>query len=227
MRTRATLTYRPLHLRAGLFTCKLKGSMRTSRLLLTFMLFMSCHVLPTAAQRTPLADGVERVCSIAFDKDAKHPARVEDSALPCLEQAAKKLKTTPNVKLVLVGIAHPLYDHAEQDRGTEREGEDMTGTDIRFSDVAAYRAINTKAYLTQWLASDPANILPTTDEYALGRAVILYTVPQDADFFHNYTRTTPTNESKCTIKPCPNPDEDVLTPQPRPHIQNTGTAASR
>ena len=170
------------------------------------------------AQRTPLAAGVERVCAIDFNKDPKHPARVEDAALPCLQQVADRLKALPNAKLVLVGISHPLYDHAEEDHGMEREGEDMTGTDIRFSDIAAYRAINTKDYLTRWLKVDPARIIPTTDEYALGQKVIFYTVPGDADFLHNYTRTTPTNESKCTITPCPNPDEDVLTAQPRSRI---------
>src|SRR5271165_639771 len=93
-----------------------------------------------SAQRTPLAPGVEQVCAIDFSKDAKRPARVEDSALPCIERAANKLKTTSNIKLVLVGVSHPLYDHADEDRGMEREGEDMTGADIRFSDIAAYRA---------------------------------------------------------------------------------------
>jgi len=51
--------------------------------------------------------------------------------------------------------------------------------------------------------------------------VILYTVPGDADFFHNYTRTTPTNELVCTIKPCPDKREDVLTPQPRTRIASS------
>lgn len=177
------------------------------------------------AQRLPLAAGVKQVCAIEFTKDSKLPARVEDSALLCLEQAAKVLKETPNVKLVLVGVSHPLYDHSEEDHGMEREGEDMTGADVRYTDVAAYRAVNTKAYLTQWLGADPTRIIPTTDEYALGRRVILYTVPGDADFFHNYTKTTPTNESVCTIKPCPDTREDVLTPQPRPRIAAI-TAAS-
>jgi hypothetical protein len=175
-------------------------------------------IQPLFAQRTPLPTGVEKICSISFSKDSKRPARVEDSALPCLRQAAATLKQSPQLKLVLIGISHPLYDHADQDRGMEREGEDMTGSDIRFSDVAAYRAVNTKAYLTKWLGSDPARILPTTDEYALGQSVLIFSVPSDADFFHNYTRTTPTNESRCTITPCPNPEEDVLTPQPRPRI---------
>lgn len=177
------------------------------------------------AQRTPLADGVTRVCAIQFNKDARRPARVEDSALPCLERAADLLKAKPDIDLVLVGISHPLYDHADEERGMEREGEDMTGTDIRFSDVAAYRAVNTKEYLTHWLKVNPGRIIPTTDEYALGQSVILYTVPSNADFFHNYTKTTPINESVCTIKPCPNPNEDVLTPQPRGKI-SPGTAVS-
>jgi len=181
-------------------------------------LFAAISAAPLHAQQLPLAPGVEKLCSLEFDKDSRRPARVEDQALPCLEQAARKLKDSPGIRLVLVGIAHPLYDHAEEERGVERMHEDNTGLDVRFSDVAAYRAVNTKAYLTQWLQADATRIIPTTDEYALGRRVIIYTVPGDADFFHNYTKTTPTNESKCTIHPCPIPTEDVLTPQPRGKI---------
>ncbi|AXC11883.1 hypothetical protein ACPOL_2563 [Acidisarcina polymorpha] len=181
---------------------------------------------PLQAQRAPLPAGVEKICSLSFSKDPKRPARVENSALPCLQEVAEKLKQTPQIKLVLIGISHPLYDRADEDRGMEREGEDMTGTDIRFSDVAAYRAINTKSYLTQWLGSDPARIIPTTDEYALGQEVLIFSVPANADFFHNYTRTTPINESRCTITPCPNPDEDVLTPQPRSRIPTESAPAS-
>jgi hypothetical protein len=199
-----------------------KPLLPTSAALAAALSFMQ----PLHAQRLPLPAGVDKICSISFSKDSRHPARVEDSALPCLREAAERLKQTPQIKLVLIGISHPLYDHADEDRGMEREGEDMTGTDIRFSDVAAYRAVNTKAYLIQWLGANPAEIIPTTDEYALGQAVLIFSVPADADFLHNYTRTTPINESRCTVKPCPNPDEDVLTPQPRPRIPNERTDAS-
>ena len=199
----------------------------TSSILTAAVLLFAASAQPSFAQRLPLAPGVQKVCAIDFTKDEKLPARVEDSALPCLEQAAKTLKENPNLKLVLVGISHPLYDHSEEDKGMEREGEDMTGADIRFSDVPAYRAVNTKAYLTQWLGADPTRIIPTTDEYSLGRKVIIYTVPGNADFFHNYTRTTPTNESVCTIKPCPDTREDVLTPQQRPRIVAADTTPSR
>jgi hypothetical protein len=178
------------------------------------------------AQQLPLAAGVEKLCSIDFSKDSVRPARVEDSALPCLEQAAKKLKDTPDIKVVLVGISHPLYDHEERDHGMERMKEDATGEDIRFTDVAAYRAVNAKAYLTQWLGVDPTKVIPTTDEYTLGRKVIVYTVRGEADFYHNYTKTTPTNESTCTIKPCPTLEEDVLTPQSRSRIPREGISSS-
>jgi hypothetical protein len=196
-----------------------------TRVAVATLLLMGASAKSSQAQRLPLAPGVQKVCAIEFTQDEKLPARVEDSALPCLEQAAKTLKQNPGIKLVLVGISHPLYDHSEEDHGMEREGEDMTGADIRFSDVAAYRAINTKAYITQWLGADPTRIIPTTDEYGLGRKVILYTVPGRADFFHNYTKTTPTNESVCTIKPCPDTREDVLTPQPRPRIAAAATSS--
>ncbi|KAA6460423.1 hypothetical protein DYQ86_15475 [Acidobacteria bacterium AB60] len=188
-----------------------------------------CIVPTVSGQRLPLAPGVTKVCAISFSRDAKRPARVEDSALACLQEAADLLKRSPDIKLVLVGTSHPLYDHAEQDHGMEREGEDMTGTDIRFSDVAAYRAINTKNYITHWLSADPARVIPTTDEYALGQSVIFYTVPTDANFSRNYTNTTPINESTCTVKPCPNSIEDVLTPQPRSRIGsgNFATASSK
>lgn len=192
---------------------------------LTLLAAASTQRLP--AQQLPLAPGVEKLCAIEFDKDARRPARVEDQALPCLEQAAQKLKDTPGIKLVLVGVAHPLYDHAEAEHGMERMHEDATGLDVRFSDVAAYRAVNTKAYLTQWLHADPTRIIPTTDEYTLSRRVVVYTVPGDADFDHNYTKTTPTNELKCTIKPCPIATEDVLTPQPRGKIVSTPSPAKK
>ncbi len=193
----------------------------------TLALFVATSVYSLQAQQLPLAPGVEKLCSIEFNKDSRRPARVEDQALPCLEQAAQKLNDIPGVKLVLVGVAHPLYDHAETEHGTERMQEDATGIDVRFSDVAAYRAVNAKAYLTQWLRADPTRIIPTTDEYTLARRVIVYIVPGDADFNHNYTKTTPTNESRCTIKPCPIATEDVLTPQPRGKIAPTSVTRAR
>lgn len=62
---------------------------------------VAASLSPSAlGQRTPLAEGVTKICAIDFNKDAKRPARVEDTALPCLQQAANLLKTTPGIKLL-------------------------------------------------------------------------------------------------------------------------------
>lgn len=192
-----------------------RRSRRTSLagLLITLSLSAAAH-----AQPAPLPAGVTRLCSISFDKDAKRPARVEDSALPCLELAVKRLRANPNIKLVLVGVKDPSRDHEAAENGHMREEEDTTGYDVRLEDLAAYRSLNTKGYLTQWYALDPARILPTTDESRRGQSVTFYLVPADADFNHNYLGTTKTNERPCTVTPCYPPDEETLAAQPRTRI---------
>jgi hypothetical protein len=190
--------------------------------LMCIMGALALSVLPDAtvqAQRLPLAQGVKQVCVLSFDKDPKHPAKVEDSALPCLDQAAGLLQASPNQKLVIVGTSHPLFDYEEKDHGMERAVEDESGEDIRFEDVAAYRAVNTKAYLTKWYGIKPERIIPTTDEYSLRQKAILYLVPADANFKHNYLKTTATNENPCTVKPCYLQKEDSLLAQNRDKIK--------
>jgi hypothetical protein len=174
-----------------------------------------------AGQDAPLPPEVERVCSIQFDKDTRRPARVEDSALPCLKKAAQKLRDNPGAKLVLVGIADPVEDHEADANGHMRETEDATGLDVRWEDLAAYRSLNTKWYLTRWFRIDPARVLPTTDESVHGQEVTFYLVPAAADFNHNYLGTTKTNERPCTVKPCYSPDEESLKAQPRSRIRET------
>ncbi len=183
-------------------------------------IFCLLFVVPVGrgAQAQPLLPGVEKVCSIQFDKDAKRPARVEDSALSCIEETAKKLRDKPDLKLVLVGVADVAKDHAANENGHMRETEDATGLDVRWEDLAAYRSLNTKWYLTRYYGIDPARILPTTDESIQGQDVTFYLVPGAADFNHNYLGTTKTNENPCTVKPCYSPDEESLKAQSRPRI---------
>jgi len=178
------------------------------------------------AQISPLPEGVEQICSIQFDKDTKYLARVENSALPCLQQAAKSLRDNPAKKLVLVGTADIVKDIQAVKNGEMRETEDKTGADVRFEDLAAYRAVNTKGYLVRWLHLAPARILPTTNEWIDGQYVSFYLVPGDADFNHNYVQTTKTNENPCTIMPCYTPDEESLKVQPRSRIPEPGKTAS-
>jgi hypothetical protein len=177
------------------------------------------------AERLP--QGVERVCAIKFDQDPKRPARVEDSALSCLNEAADRLNRDRALKLALVASADPVRDHAEQDHGIMRKEEDPTGADIRFEDIAMYRAINTKDYLARWNKVEPARILPTTNEHVDSQEVIFYLVPGDASFVHNYLGTTKTNERLCTVKPCYDPREESLTPQPRSRIRGVSVVAGK
>jgi hypothetical protein len=182
--------------------------------------------LGAKAQMAPLPAGVEKLCVIQFDRDQKRPARVEDSALPCLVLAAKRMTADLTVKLVLVGVKDLSKDHEASENGRMRETEDTTGYDIRLEDLAAYRSLNTKGYLVRWYRIDPERILPTTDESDFGQTVIFYLVPGDADFNHNYLGTTKTNERPCTVKPCYPADEESLAAQPRSRIIATGTGKS-
>jgi hypothetical protein len=162
--------------------------------------------------------GVVELCSIAFDKDTLRPARVENGASSCLKEAAERLKTTQDKKLVLVGVKDPGKDREPTGAGSGREEEDASGFDVRLEDLSAYRAVNTKWYLVHYLNADPKRILPTTDETYFAQTVTFYLVPSSADFDHNFLGTTKTNEKPCTITPCHPPDEETLTPQHRPRI---------
>ncbi len=169
-------------------------------------------------QDKSIPSGVEKICTIAFDKDSKRSARVEDAALDCLNEVSQRLKASPDRKVVLVGTADPVKDHADEERGEERMKEDTSGADLRYGDIAMYRAVNTKDYLVRWNYVAPVRLIPTTDEWVSSQQVAFYLVPADANFTNNYLGTTKTNEKVCTVKPCPDPREERLTPQPRSRI---------
>ena len=181
-----------------------------------------CAPAGAQVQSVSLPAGVEKICAIEFDKDVGRPARVEDTALSCLEAAVKRLKANPGMKLVLVGAKDATRDHELAENGRMRETEDSTGYDIRLEDLAAYRSLNTKGYLVRWRHIDPARIIPTTDESRRGQDVTFYLVPGDADFNHNYLGTTKTNERPCTVKPCYPQVEESLAAQQRSRIRSKG-----
>jgi hypothetical protein len=201
-------------------TSALTRAMQHTPASLAMMLILVSPIsVPAQVRQRPARPAdVEEICSIAFDKDALRPARVENSALPCLKEAAERLKASPDRKLVLVGVKDPAKDHEAADNGFDREEEDATGFDVRLEDLSAYRTVNTKWYLVYYLNANPKRILPTTDESYFARAVTFYLVPASADFNHNFLGTTKTNEKPCTITPCYSPDEETLTAQRRPRI---------
>lgn len=191
-----------------------------------FLCSFAGTVFCVVGQTAPLPPSVESICTIHFDKDTRRPARVEDSAFSCLDEAAKRLRSRSDVKLVLVGTSDSVKDYAADQNGKMREHEDKTGYDVRLEDLAAYRSINAKWYLTRRYGIDPARILPTTDESVQGQEVAFYLVPTAADFNHNYIETTKTNEKPCTVKPCYSPDEETLTAQPRSRIPDPGKSSA-
>ena len=198
-----------LTIQSGVFCCALLGASVTAQ-----------------SQASSLPAGVEKLCSIQFDRNVRRPARVEDSAFHCLEKAVKRMSADVAVKLVLVGMKDLSKDHEASWNGGMRETEDTTGYDIRLEDLAAYRSLNTKGYLVRWYRIDPSRILPTTDESHFGQTVTLYLVPGDADFNRNYLGTTKTNERPCTVKPCYPADEESLAAQPRSRISTADKDSS-
>jgi hypothetical protein len=201
-------------------TLELARAVRHTPAIVAVMFTLTSAVfLPAQGRQKPAPPaGTEEVCSIAFDKDALRPARVENGALPCLEEATKRLKASPNRKLVLVGVKDPAKDHEPTGAGSDREEEDASGFDVRLEDLSAYRAVNTKWYLVHYLNADPKRILPTTDESYFAQTVTFYLVPASANFNHNFLGTTKTNEKPCTITPCYSSDEETLTAQQRLEI---------
>jgi hypothetical protein len=196
------------------------GSINSIKSLFAIIVAMSAGS-SIAAGPPAVPTKVEQICAVEFARDKERPARVEDGALPCLNLAVKALNQHPGLKLVLVASSDPALDKENEHNGKMRDVEDPTGYDVRYEDIAMYRSVNTKWYLTQWYKLDPSRILPTTDENHHNQEVIFYLVPGDADFNHNYLGTTKTHERPCTVKPCYDPAEEALTPQQRTRIPDT------
>ena len=185
--------------------------MRTELAVLCFLATLVCtpmHALPP---------GVTRVCTIYFDKDARRPARVEDSAQSCLLNARQALLAAKTSKLYLVGTADRNKDN-EAGHGKARIEQDMSGEDLRYADVAAYRALNTKAYLVRWLQADPKAVVPLTI-YDDGQWVELYLVEKGVLFESAYGKeTAPIMSRPCTVAPCAKGVEEFLIAQQRERI---------
>ncbi len=191
-----------------------------ARIVLSFLLIVACVSASCSSGQPDVSrpsQGMTRVCIISFDKDTRHPARVEDSALACLLQARQMLATHVDASLYLVGTADKVKDNVVSN-GHERTEQDMTGEDLRYADVAAYRAINAKAYLVTWLSMNPARIVPVTT-YEDGQWVALYLVTKNTSFKKTYSKeTAPILSRPCTVKPCATGPEEFLLAQPRERI---------
>ena len=128
-------------------------------------------------ENPPAAPQASKLCEFDFSNKAK-PARVDNAAKACLDQAADSLTQSPNSKGVVIG---------------EQEANERPKT------LAAQRAVNAKAYLTSGenqKAIDPSRIQAVTGGGGETRDEI-WIVPEGATF--NQPNTTPVDESK--VKP--------------------------
>jgi len=128
-------------------------------------------------ENPPPAPQASKLCEFDFSNKAK-PARVDNAAKACLDQAADSLNQSPNSRAVVVG---------------EQDANEKSKT------LAAQRAVNAKAYLTSGenqKAIDASRIQPVTGSGGEMRDEI-WIVPEGANF--NEPNTTPVDESK--VKP--------------------------
>jgi hypothetical protein len=126
----------------------------------------------------PPAPKTQKLCSIAFGRETKRPARVDNEAKACLDDVALNAQRAADAKLVVVGEAAPEAKHADK--------------------LAPQRAVNTKAYLVEEKGIDPSRISVRTGPAGTDQAET-YLVPAGADFDADVPGTTPVDES--VVKP--------------------------
>jgi len=140
---------------------------------------------------------VSALCPIAFDKDKKRPARVDNEAKACLDQVTDALKNDPTATVVVVGEANA------------KEKTPPKAKHATLEDLAAERAVNTKDYLVNEEQSgiDASRIIVRTGT-SDSQSVENYLVPAGATFDNDVKGTTPVAEGgvkKLTRKPIPVP----------------------
>jgi outer membrane protein OmpA-like peptidoglycan-associated protein len=129
----------------------------------------------------------QALCSIAFEKDSKRPARVDNEAKACLDEVALDLQRQPDAKAVVVG------DSTAAEK-TPKKGRKSA----KVEDLAAERAVNTKDYLVTDKGIDASRVSVAVGT-ADGQKVENYLVPSGATFEVDVPGTTAVDES--VVKP--------------------------
>ncbi len=150
------------------------------------------------APYVPPAPKSQKLCAIAFGRDTKRPARVDNEAKACLDDVALNAQRSADSKLVVVGEA---------------------GTDAKHGDkLAAQRAVNTKAYLVEEKGVDATRISVRTGPTGTDQAEN-YLVPAGAAFDTDVTGTTAVDETTVKV-------QSRKAPAPRKHHHAKKAAAA-
>jgi outer membrane protein OmpA-like peptidoglycan-associated protein len=135
----------------------------------------------------PPAPKTSTLCSIQFDHDKARPARVDNEAKACLDDVALNAQQKPDATVVVVGnsapVTAPKGKHAKKSMSAD--------------DMAAQRAVNTKAYLVTEKGIDASRVQVRTGTDGQNE-VQDYLVPAGASFDTDVSGTTAVDEN--TVK---------------------------
>jgi hypothetical protein len=145
----------------------------------------SCTATVSIEAPPPPVAKTQTLCTISFGRDTKRPARVDNEAKACLDQVALSAQQTPDAKIAVVGEAGP--------QAPVKKGKHAPMTE----NLAAQRAVNTKAYLVTEKGIDASRVTVSTGTQSVDE-VENYLVPAGATFDSDVPGTTAVDES--TVK---------------------------
>jgi outer membrane protein OmpA-like peptidoglycan-associated protein len=128
------------------------------------------------------------LCSIQFDHDKARPARVDNEAKACLDDVALNAQQKPDATVVVVGNSAPI---------TAPKGKHHAHA-MTADDMAAQRAVNTKAYLVTEKGIDASRVQVRSASGGQNE-VEDYLVPAGANFESDVPGTTAVDEN--AVKP--------------------------
>ncbi|HUB17340.1 MAG TPA: hypothetical protein VL990_01815 [Acidobacteriaceae bacterium] len=138
----------------------------------------------------PPAPKTQTLCSIQFDRDTRRPERVDNEAKACLDDVALNAQQKPDATIVVVGNSAPLPEHKGRHHHHEMTAEEM----------AAQRAVNTKAYLVTDKGIDASRIQVKTGTSGQNE-VNDYLVPSGANFDSDVPGTSGVDENAVKAQP--------------------------
>jgi outer membrane protein OmpA-like peptidoglycan-associated protein len=154
-----------------------------------------------SATRPTSPPTASKFATIAFERDAKRPTRVDNEAKAQLDRFADALAAAPDTKGIVVGYATA----AKRAKGS-------------LPITAALRAMNTKQYLSKDKGLDAARIEPYTGKGS-AKKVELWMVPAGVNFTEAGTKAVDESKVKAVprvpLKPRAHPRKATLRQQPK------------
>jgi hypothetical protein len=169
----------------------------------------SCTSTVTIEAPPPPVAKTQTLCTISFGRDTKRPARVDNEAKACLDQVALSAQQTADATITVVGEAGP--------QAPPKKGKHAAPV---IDNLAAQRAVNTKAYLVTEKGIDASRISVRTGTQSVDE-VENYLVPAGATFDSDVPGTTAVDES--VVKP---QTRVPLATKPAPHHHTKAAAAA-